>query len=192
LCKHIVKNESLRGAQEFLTEKSVNLAKTRVDTARQPPQALDSEHHMPDKDPGLARELYFSAQQLAAALTKAHDEKRVVAALYTSEHCPFCIAIKREQLTPRMRSSVAPGILVVEFDVDDRTPISLPNGARMTVKEWGRQHGLKLTPTMIMLDYNATPLTDPLVGYSSRDYYAVYLEDHIQSAQRRLQPKARP
>jgi thioredoxin-related protein len=140
----------------------------------------------------LARELYYPARELAIALRKAHDEKRVVVALYTSEHCPFCVAIKREQLTPRMRSDVQPALLVVEFDVDQNTPFELPNGSRMTPREWGRQNGLKLTPTLIVLDRNAKPITEPLVGYASRDYYAVYLEERISLAQRRLESNARP
>lgn len=140
----------------------------------------------------MARELYYPARQLVAALKKAHDEKRVVAALYTSEHCPFCVAIKREQLTPRMRSTTPPALLVVEFDVDQSAPFELPNGNRLTTKEWGRQQGLKLTPTLIMIDRNAKPITEPLVGYASRDYYAVYLEEKIQSAQRQLESTTRP
>jgi thioredoxin-related protein len=123
---------------------------------------------------------------------KAHLERRVVAALYTSEHCPFCIAIKREQLTPRMRSTQKPELVVVEFDVDAREFIELPTGGRMTVRDWGKQHDLKLTPTLVMLDFNAKPITEPLVGYASRDYYATYLEEQIQLAHRRLTTKARP
>lgn len=140
----------------------------------------------------MAQELYFSASDLAKAIKKAREEKIVLAALYTSERCPFCIAIKKEQLTPRMRSNAKPRLMVVEFDVDSRESFLLPNGSRMTAKEWGLRHQLKLTPTLVMLDHDANPITEPLVGYSSRDYYAAYLEDHIQSAQSHLQNKSRP
>lgn len=79
-----------------------------------------------------------------------------------------------------------PRLLVVEFDVDNRNPITLPNGSRLTAKEWGGRYQLKLTPTLVMLDFDARPITEPLVGYASRDYYAVYLEEKIQTAQTRL------
>lgn len=138
----------------------------------------------------MAQDLYFPATELGKAIQKARAEQMVIAALYTSEHCPFCIAVKKEQLSPRMRSNTMPRLLVVEFDVDSRAPITLPSGNRVTVKEWGSRYQLKLTPTLVMLDFEAKPITDPLVGYASRDYYAVYLEEKIQTAQTRL--KLRP
>ncbi len=138
----------------------------------------------------MAKDLYFPAAELSKAIHKAKTEQMAIAALYTSEHCPFCVAIKKEQLTPRMRSKMMPRLVVVEFDIDSRAPIMLPNGSRLTVKEWGNRYQLKLTPTLVMLDFDAMPITEPLVGYASRDYYAVYLEEKIQAAQTRL--KLRP
>jgi len=140
----------------------------------------------------LAQVLYFPARELPNAIRLAHDEKIIPAALYTSAHCPFCIAIKKEQLTPRMRSTATPRLLVVEFDVDVSEPFTLPNGQRMTVKEWGKRYQLMLTPTLVMLDFDAKPISTPLVGYASRDYYGVYLEEQIQSAQTRLTSRTRP
>ncbi|WVN42697.1 thioredoxin fold domain-containing protein [beta proteobacterium MWH-UniP1] len=137
----------------------------------------------------MAQDIYFAAADISKAITKAKTEQIMIAALYTSEHCPFCIAIKKEQLSPRMRSNATPRLMVVEFDVDSRAPIDFPNGTRLTVKEWGSRYQLKLTPTLVMLDFDAKPTSEPLVGYASRDYYAVYLEEKIQSAQTRLKLK---
>jgi len=130
----------------------------------------------------LSRELFFSAAQLVSALEQATRQESVVAGLYSSEHCPFCVAVKKEQLAPRIRSTSRPGLIVVEIDTDNRQPFSLPNGQRVTATEWGRQHRITLMPTLTMLDVSAKPLTKPLVGYASRDFYAAYLEDQIQAA----------
>ena len=105
-----------------------------------------------------------------------------MAGLYSSEHCPFCVALKKEQLAPRIRATTRPGLILVEFDTDDRQPFSLPNGQRITATEWGRQQQITVMPTLCMLDLSAKPLTKPLVGYASRDFYAAYLEDQIQVA----------
>lgn len=107
----------------------------------------------------------------------------MVAALYSSDRCPFCAALKKEQLAPRMRSDSLPGLVVVELDADNPRPFTLPDGRRMTVKEWGRLHNLNLYPTLVMIDDAANPVTAPLVGYASRDFYPVYLEDSIKAAQ---------
>jgi len=126
---------------------------------------------------------YQTVDELIWAIRQAESGKALVAALFTSEHCPFCIALKQEQLTPRMRSEVSPKLLVVEFEIARRAPFTLPNGSRTTVKEWGQRHSVKLTPTVVMLDRSVRPIGEPLVGYASRDFYANYLEERIQSAQ---------
>lgn len=127
---------------------------------------------------------FVSAQQVRWALEQPLHSSVVVAGIYTSARCPWCIAIKKEQLGPRTKSPTPPRLIVVEFDVDDSATFTLPGGTRMTARDWGARHGLRLTPTVVMLDHLAKPLTDPLVGYSSRDFYAVYLEQQIEVAQR--------
>lgn len=126
---------------------------------------------------------YQTVDELLTTLQQAQGGETVVAALFTSEHCPFCIALKQEQLSPRMRANVSPKLMVVEFETARRAPFTLPNGGRVTVKDWGQRYGLKLTPTVVMLDRLARPIGEPLVGYASRDFYANYLEERIQSAQ---------
>lgn len=131
----------------------------------------------------MATDNYYPSAQLTRAIAKAREQRAVIAALYTSERCPFCIALKKEQLSPRMRSDARPSLIVVEFDADTTQPFNLPDGRRMTAKEWGRLHKLSLFPTLLMIDDAANPITPPLVGYASRDFYPVYLEEAITSAQ---------
>jgi thioredoxin-related protein len=143
----------------------------------------------------MNQETYLSVDQLLAALDTARREPVVIAGLFTSVHCPFCLALKREQLSPRMRSSITPRLIVIEFDVDRQKPFLLPidpktteTNARaaapsMTVTQWGKLHGMTLTPTLFMLNEKAEPLAEPLIGYASRDFYAIYLEERIRAAQ---------
>lgn len=131
---------------------------------------------------GQAR--YLPAAQIDTALLLAMKNNLVVAAMLTSAQCPFCIAIKKEQLGPRMLSKEQPELVVVEFDVDDTRKIQLPDNSRVTAREWGQRYNMKLTPTVVMLDPKGRPIGSPLVGYASRDFYATYLEEHIQAANR--------
>jgi hypothetical protein len=39
-----------------------------------------------------------------------------------------------------------------------------------------------LTPTVAMLNEHGGPIGTPLVGYASRDFFAIYLEEHIAAA----------
>ncbi len=134
----------------------------------------------------------MSAQRLRWALSQPPKSQVVVAGIYTSARCPWCIALKKEQLGPRTKAQTVPGLIVVEFDIDDEAPFFMPDGSRTTARDWGKRHGLKLTPTVVMLDHLAKPLADPLVGYGSRDFYASYLEQQIEIAQRFWQNRKRP
>lgn len=146
----------------------------------------------------MNHDIFYPASQLLKAIERARKEQLVMAGLYSSDRCPFCIALKKEQLAPRMRSDTPPGFIVVEFDADITRPFTLPDGRRMTAKEWGRMHRLTLFPTLVMLDDAANPITPPLVGYASRDFYPVYLEEAIKTAhatltkQRAVSPSAAP
>lgn len=106
----------------------------------------------------------------------------VVAGFLTSDSCPWCRAVLREQLEPRFRSDHPVRLLIVAFDVDDSVEVLFPDGKRRSARQWGELHQLRLTPTLAMLDHMARPLLPPLRGYSSPDFYGAYLEDQITAA----------
>jgi len=49
--------------------------------------------------------------KLIDTLGKAQGGRIVVAGLLTSEGCPWCVALKKEQLLPRSRAQMSPGFL---------------------------------------------------------------------------------
>lgn len=138
--------------------------------------------------------------QLSAALVRARAEKnRAVAVMVTAAHCPWCGLVIAEQLVPRIRSQIGPRLDVVVFDLADTQPLDLvaatvpPTGStltpgqrrvRMSPAEWAQMHGYRVAPTVAMVGPDARPLFAPLVGYSSRDFYGAYLDDHVARAQR--------
>ncbi len=121
-------------------------------------------------------------QRLIETLKSAKRNSAVVAGLLTSPRCPWCIALIKEQLEPRVRSDQMPRLMIIEFDVDDPTEFLLPANQRSTARQWGESYGLKLTPTLAMLDQMARPLLPPLKGYASRDFYGAYMEEQITAA----------
>jgi len=131
----------------------------------------------------MGQENYYSAPQMDRAFAHAQRQQCVVAALYTSQHCPFCIALKREQLTPRMRSDAKPCLIVIEIDPEREKILRFPQSEPKTTVAWARQHNLALFPTLVMISASGSALTAPLIGYSSKDFYSSYLDDQIRAAQ---------
>lgn len=121
--------------------------------------------------------------RLTESLQAARRATNTVAAGFlTSDRCPWCLAVLREQLEPRYRSDHPVRLLIVAFDIDDSLEVLFPDGKRRSARQWGDTYGLKLTPTLAMLDHMARPLLPPLKGYSSPDFYGAYLEDQITAA----------
>lgn len=122
------------------------------------------------------------AEKLASTLRAARGQSVAVAAFLTSPRCPWCIALQQEQIEPRLRADHSTKLWIIELNVDDPTEFTLPDNRRRSARQWGEPLGLNLTPTIAMLDQTAKPLLPPLKGYSSRDFYAAYLEDQITAA----------
>jgi len=123
------------------------------------------------------------ARELTAMLKRAAAREVVVLGFYTSHSCPWCVAVRREQLEPRLRSTDLPKVSIIEFDADSDAAFTLPDGRRQTARQWAHTLGFRLTPTLAALDRTAKPIVSPLAGYSSRDFYGAYLEEQIRQAQ---------
>jgi thioredoxin-related protein len=133
------------------------------------------------------------AEQLPAALqeaTKARGDL-VLVAMASLPNCPWCDLVLRDQLLPRMRSADRPQLRAVILDITDRRPMRRPGADRPEVglewlaqspQQWARWHRIRMAPTVFPIDLAGRPIGEPLVGYSSVDFYGAYLEDRIQLA----------
>ena len=135
----------------------------------------------------------LSAQQLPFALEEAKRAKGgvVLVAMGSLPNCPWCDLVLKDQLLPRMRSADRPQVRVVLLDITDRRPIrKSPNRAEpseltwlaQSPQQWARAQGIRMAPTVFPIDLTGRAIGEPLVGYSSVDFYGAYLEDRIQLA----------
>jgi len=124
-----------------------------------------------------------------AVLRDSAREQRVVVALFTLPGCPFCEAIRRDQLSHLAREQVARGLRLVEYDLTDRKAFT---GSRAdadspaSAAALAASLGIRLAPTVVFLGPDGSELAERLVGYSSPDFYGAYLEQRIAQARSRL------
>ncbi|MEN9794112.1 MAG: hypothetical protein RJA17_652 [Pseudomonadota bacterium] len=135
----------------------------------------------------------ISAEQLAAALLEAVKARGglVVVAMASLPNCPWCDLVLRDQLLPRMRSAGHPKLSTVVLDITDRRPMHRPGlkppeagleWLAQSPQQWARQQRIRMAPTVFAMNFAGQPIGEPLVGYSSVDFYGAYLEDRIQLA----------
>jgi hypothetical protein len=106
----------------------------------------------------------------------------------SSRYCPWCGLVTNDQLLPRLKASGLPKIAIIEFDIDDSTPLPAPSGVplkglRLPVNlsplSWAKAHKIRVVPTITAVNQQLSPLRAPLIGYSSADFYGAYLEEQI-------------
>ena len=86
--------------------------------------------------------------QTPSSLTDLFDragrERTPVVALFSRDGCPWCEAIRRDQLVHLARDARAQGVMVVEFDVADDRPFA--TGGATDREPGNRQKGKRATP----------------------------------------------
>ena len=113
----------------------------------------------------------------------------------SSQHCPWCQAVTKEQLLPRLRSQSLPPIAIVEFDMQDTR--SLPSHqtrqgnwnspdlawpASLSPASWAKRMRIRAVPTIVAVNEKLEPIVEPLIGYNLADFYGSYLEDQVNAS----------
>lgn len=93
----------------------------------------------------------------------------VVGAMASLKGCAWCDRLIAEQLQPRQRAKSDIAFDFVQLDL--RSP-------------WARELRYRVAPTFVMVGRKMQPITEPLVGYASTDFYSAYLADAILQASR--------
>ena len=141
--------------------------------------------------PGAAGERHTPALALpgadqAARIWRVADAAgEPVVLMFSLAGCPYCEALRREQLIHLHRDERRAGVRVLELDLQDARPLSSPIGASETPSALAARLGIRVAPTVLFLG-GEREIAPRLVGYGSRDFYGAYLEERISTARRAL------
>ena len=134
--------------------------------------------------------------------------------MFSIRGCPWCAAIRREQLNALLREESVRGVRVVEFDLADEgafddagkaapSPATAAKGSAPPSGATGpsagpglvreaaspaalaRLLGVKIAPTLVFLGPDGE-IAERLVGYGSPDFFSAYLDDRIETARRAI------
>jgi thioredoxin-related protein len=135
-------------------------------------------------------------------LTQLRKDKLLAIVMISRPACPFCEAIRREQLLPMLRAQKASPTpskqVLVEFDLTVTTkfnaavnPGQSPILAPESPRKLAQQLSIKLAPTLVFLGWDKDngefqELAERLVGYGSRDFFSAYLEERIATGMKRV------
>jgi thioredoxin-related protein len=143
-------------------------------------------------------------RSLKALLARVGRDGRPVVAMFSIDGCPWCEAIRREQLNSLLREQAERGVQVVEFNMGDGTAFDDADGAVAGAgpapARWreaaspaalARLLGVKIAPTLVFLGPDGE-VAERLVGYGSPDFFSAYLDERIDQARRAVGAARRP
>lgn len=108
--------------------------------------------------------------------------------VFSADYCGYCSRLKQEVLEPMARQEPADSpLLIREVNIDDGGKMTDFNGERIRSRQFKQRYGIYATPTLLILDPQGHPLSDPLVGYNSPDEYRELLQNNLVSSYRALE-----
>lgn len=127
------------------------------------------------------------AVDLHAAGVEARQRKVPVMVVFAAKSCGFCERLEAEHVDPMMlQHEYSDHLVVLRVTVDRSLDLQDFNGMSISPDAFAKQHQVRVTPTVILFDYQGHALTKKLEGYTNPAFYGAYLDDAIAIAQSRL------
>ena len=123
------------------------------------------------------------ARDLAADARIAAERKIPLLVLFSEAGCPWCARARREFLLPMQRNAEYQAkVMMREIAADSQAVLIDFTGNRTTQAKFARLRRVNMTPTVLLLGPHGETLGEPLIGFSSADYYGYFLDQRIDAA----------
>ena len=103
--------------------------------------------------------------------------------VFGSEYCAYCARLKAEVLEPGYKSGTWEGrVHIREIDIDSGGKVTDFDGEPVRSRVFVGRYDIYATPTVVMVDYEGTPISEPIVGFSDAKSYLQQLDSVIDEA----------
>jgi thioredoxin-related protein len=117
---------------------------------------------------------------------KANAKGKPIAVFFEQMDCPNCDTLHRKILVDADTRKMLANFNVVQLDMWQDTPITLPDGKVNTARSWGRQLDVKYAPTVILFDSEGNEIVRNEAVLKL--FHMQTLFDYVQSGAYRRQP----
>jgi thioredoxin-related protein len=113
--------------------------------------------------------------------------------VFGSEYCAYCARLKAEVLEPGYKTGAWNGrVHIREIDIDSGGKVTDFDGEPVRSRIFVSRYDIYATPTVVMVDYEGTPISEPIVGFSDAKSYLQQLDSAIDAADLTLASKKPP
>jgi thioredoxin-related protein len=104
---------------------------------------------------------------------------------FTLADCPYCERVRREYLGPMAADAdQAKRVLIRELPIE--ASVTGFDGTPSSARQIAARYKVNLFPTVVMVDAHGTEIAEPLVGFSSPDFYGGLLDRRIDTANEKI------
>ena len=136
--------------------------------------------------PAWAEDL-FSNLDLYRDGRLAEEQRIPVMLLFSADYCEYCTRLMEEFLIPMHRSGeYHDRVLIRELKIDSYIAVRDFDNRSTQPEDLAYRYNISLTPTILFLDHRGRELTARMVGFGPVDFFGLYLDAAIDSAQARL------
>ncbi|PLX59810.1 thioredoxin family protein [Sedimenticola selenatireducens] len=122
-----------------------------------------------------------TATDLHADGKTAKTENKAILLLVSQEHCSFCVQIKREVISPMLRSgNYTDTLLIRELILDGVSTVIDFKGTQRDNHSFAYDYKVSVTPTLLFLDAEGKELSEQMVGIQTPDMYYYYVDQSVQ------------
>ncbi|MBV0931980.1 thioredoxin domain-containing protein [Marinobacterium weihaiense] len=121
---------------------------------------------------------YFSGFD---TLSRTAPNARVLVMLFSQPDCRYCDLVREEFLLP-LQSQQRTDLAIRELKVPSDTEVRNATQQLVTPGTFAKQYAIAFYPSVLVISPDGTPLGEPLIGISSRDFYGFYLDQAINKA----------
>jgi thioredoxin-related protein len=133
----------------------------------------------------LARDLRSAADQAEAACIPLLLE-------FAANHCDYCVLLEEEVLKPMLLDrDYDQRVLVRKLTIDQTARLRDFDGHRVTAAQLAERYRISVTPTLIFVDRRGHELTERMVGVTTLEFFAGYLDRALDSARETLLERQR-
>ncbi|QNP48508.1 thioredoxin family protein [Diaphorobacter aerolatus] len=134
--------------------------------------------HAAAAEPDASERLLPTTSDLQASLANALARGEPLIVLATLRGCPFCKVARENYLVSELQA----GRAVTQIHFLSRDPVKDLQGRATTQGQLVKSLGIEAAPTLLFLGANAAEVAPRLVGGSTSDFYAAYLDERIAKA----------
>jgi thioredoxin-related protein len=124
-------------------------------------------------------------RDLRADARAATQNRQPLLLFITLEGCPFCARVRREYLGPMSQDADQNRrALIRELPIEATVPDF--EGRPRLGRDIAADLRISMYPTVILVDATGKLLAEPLVGFTSPDFYGAYLDNRIDTAREKV------